>query len=101
VWADLLIGMSAQDRDGRDLGVVKAVVTSPSGRLYRVGVRAADSDCRIHFLSAERAELHLEYMVLQLDAPQPEHVLKPIDRSGNQRFRLFFDRRRRSLLRTI
>jgi hypothetical protein len=101
VWADLLIGMSVQDRQGRDLGVVKATVSSTSGRLYRVGVRASDGDCRLRFLSAVGAELHLEYMVLQVDAPCPEHVLMPLYRSGNQRFRLFFDRRRRSLLRTL
>jgi hypothetical protein len=101
VWADLLIGMSVQDRQGRNLGVVKAVVSSPSGRLYRIGVRASAGDCRLRFLSAVSAELHLEYMVLQVDAPCPEHAQMLIDRSPNQRFRLFFDRRRRSLLRTL
>jgi hypothetical protein len=101
VWADLLIGMAAQDREGHDLGLVKAVVTSNGGRLYRVGVRDGEGDGGLHFLSAERAELHLECMVLQVDAPRPEHAPMHIDRSENQRFRLFFDRRRRSLLRTL
>jgi len=101
IWSELLLGQPVQDRTGRYLGVVEAVATSPAGRLVRIGLRTSRNDYRLHFYNPEGAELHLDLIVLPVQADCLGHVMLPPDRPDGKRFRLFFDRRRKSLLRTL
>lgn len=99
-WGEMLMGQTVLDRAGRHLGVVEAVATSGSGRLRRIGVRANRDDDRITFFGVEGAEMHLEHIVLPIDTAQLWQLEVPLDAHGRKRFRLFFDRRRKALLRT-
>jgi hypothetical protein len=100
VWSEMLLGQPVQDLAGRHLGVVEAVVTSPAGRLHRIGLRTSRNDYRLHFYRAEGAKLSLHLIVLPLSASCVGHIVLPADRPVGKPFRLFFDRGRRALLRT-
>jgi hypothetical protein len=100
MWSEMLLGQPVEDLTGRHLGVVEAVVTSPAGRLHRIGLRTSRNDYRLHFYRAEGAQLHLDLIVLPLTASCLGHVVLPTDPPARKRFRLFFDRRRKALLRT-
>jgi hypothetical protein len=99
-WRDLLMGQAVQDQAGRHLGIVEAVSTSSGGRLRRIGVRASRRDKSLHFLSAEGAEFCADHIVVPVEAPRTNYLVLPVETLRPGRFRLFFDRRRRSLLRT-
>ena len=101
IWSELLLGQPVEDRKGCFLGVVEAVVTSPAGRLPRIGLRSSRNDYRLHFYNPEGAELHLDLIVLPVQTGCLGHIVLPADRPDRKRFRLFFDRRRKSLLRTL
>jgi hypothetical protein len=100
IWSEMLLGQPVEDQCGRHLGVVEAVVTSPAGRLHRIGLRTSRNDYRLHFYRAEGAQLHLDLIVLPVTAECLGHVVLPAEPPIRKRFRLFFDRRRKALLRT-
>jgi hypothetical protein len=99
VWSDMLLGQPVEDLTGHHIGVIEAVVTSPAGRLHRIGLRTSRDDYRLHFYPAEGALLHVDRVVLPVSASCLGHLVLPGAQTGRKRFRLFFDRRRKALLR--